>query len=398
MPHSSQPNPSMPSPDMSNAFMSNTSKIEPAIATLKPDLSHLKGVRVIAAMSGGVDSSVVAALLKEAGADVLGVFLHVWDYNREDVAGQGSCCSLDDAYDARRVCDQVGIPFYNMDMRENFRANVIDPFIQDYETGRTPNPCERCNRFVKFGALLDAADELEAAYVATGHYVQRRDNEDGVRIFRGNDQVKDQSYFLATTSKEQASRILFPVGHLKKDGTRILAQHYDLLTANKHESQDICFIPTGNRIEFLKKEGATLGFRAGDIVDREGTILGRHQGIAHFTLGQRKGLGLPNGPWHVVDMDGITARVVVAPPEDALIRQVLVHEQTWIRLPREGEQVLAKVRYQMRPSACTLSIDKDAVSMVFEQPQKPTAPGQVAAFYVGDELLGGGVVAGIDVA
>jgi len=362
------------------------------IQALKPDLSALKGVRVIAAMSGGVDSSVVAALLKEAGADVIGVFLHVWDYNREDVAGAGSCCSLDDAYDARRVCDQIGIPFYNMDMRENFRANVIDPFIADYESGRTPNPCERCNRFVKFGALLDAADELEAEYVATGHYVQRTDDEDGVHIFRGNDQIKDQSYFLATTNKTQVARILFPVGHLQKDGTRILAVHYNLMTAHKHESQDICFIPAGNRIAFLKKEGAEAGFRPGDIFDREGNRLGSHQGIAHYTLGQRKGLGLPNGPWHVVELDGSTARVIVAPPEDALIRQVSVGGTTWLRKLKEGEQILSKVRYQMRPSPCTINIDEDNTNLTFETPQKPTAPGQVAAFYVGDELVGGGIV------
>ncbi|MDX8384823.1 MAG: tRNA 2-thiouridine(34) synthase MnmA [Ghiorsea sp.] len=365
------------------------------IEALKPDLSIYKGVRIIAAMSGGVDSSVVAALLKEAGADVIGVFLHVWDYNRDEVVGHGSCCSLDDAYDARRVCDQIGIPFYNMDMRENFRENVIDPFIQDYEIGRTPNPCERCNRFVKFGALLDAADELEAKFVATGHYVQRHDDANGVRIYRGNDQIKDQSYFLATSSRAQVSRILFPVGHLQKNGTRILAQHYDLLTANKHESQDICFIPAGNRIDFLKKEGATAGFRAGDILDREGNRLGQHQGIAHYTLGQRKGLGLPNGPWHVVELDGVTARVIVAPPEDALIREVEVAETTWLRQPQANEQVLAKVRYQMKPSACQLDISANTTTITFSQAQKPTAPGQVAAFYVGDEMLGGGVVSSI---
>lgn len=249
------------------------------IRDLIPDLSHLKGVRVIAAMSGGVDSSVMAALLKEAGADVIGVFLNVWDYSRDEVAGHGSCCSLDDAYDARRVCDQIGIPFYNMDMRESFRRNVIDPFVADYETGRTPNPCERCNRFVKFGALLEAADELEAKYVATGHYVQRRDDETGVHIYKGNDTKKDQTYFLATTSREQAERLLFPVGHLEKDGTRKLAEHYNLLTAGKHESQDICFIPNGDRIAFLKEQGASTGFREGEIVDREGNLLGKHQAL-----------------------------------------------------------------------------------------------------------------------
>ncbi len=356
------------------------------------DLSHLKGVRVIAAMSGGVDSSVMAVLLKEAGLDVVGVFLNVWDYSRDEVSGHGSCCSLEDSYDARRVADHIGIPFYAMDMREEFRRDVIDPFIADYENGRTPNPCERCNRFVKFGALLDAADQLEAAYVATGHYVQRRDAADGIHVFKGSDNKKDQSYFLATTSRKQAERILFPVGDLEKNDTRELARYFKLSTAEKHESMDICFIPAGDRIAFLKREGATSGFIAGDIVDIEGNYLGKHQGIAHYTLGQRKGLGLPDGPWHVVALDGVISRVVVAHPEDALISEVDVAEMSWIRLPEQGEQVTAKVRYQMKPAECEVTIDADELHVVFDEPQKPTAPGQVAAFYVADELLGGGIV------
>jgi len=361
-------------------------------SSLIQSLSHLRGVRVVAAMSGGVDSSVMAALLKEAGADVIGVFLHVWDYSREEVAGHGSCCSLDDAYDARRVADQIGIPFYSMDMRDNFRDNVIDPFIADYESGRTPNPCERCNRFVKFGALLDAADELQAAYVATGHYVRREDDASGVHIFRGEDQRKDQSYFLATISRKQASRILFPVGDLQKDETRELARHYKLLTAEKHESQDICFIPAGDRIAFLKREGASAGFVPGDIIDTEGNRLGGHQGIAHYTLGQRKGLNLSDGPWHVVALDGTTARVVVAHPAEAMISRVEVGEAAWIRRPVDGEVLLAKVRYQMKPAACSLRMQGDGYELLFDTPQKPTAPGQVAALYSGKELLGGGIV------
>jgi tRNA-specific 2-thiouridylase len=355
----------------------------------------VKGVRVIAAMSGGVDSSVMAVLLKEAGMDVVGVFLNVWEYSRDEVSGHGSCCSLEDSYDARRVADHIGIPFYVMDMRENFRRDVIDPFISDYETGRTPNPCERCNRFVKFGALLQAADKLEADYVATGHYVQRRDDENGIHLFKGNDSHKDQSYFLATTSREQAERILFPVGGLEKDDTRKLARLFKLPTAEKYESQDICFIPAGDRIAFLKREGAKAGFVEGDIVDGEGRVLGRHQGIAHFTLGQRKGLGLPDGPWHVVALDGETARVVVAQPEDALIREVEVGEMTWIRRPGESDIITAKVRYQMQPAACRLQFNGDHVRLFFNEAQKPTAPGQVAAFYAGDELLGGGIVSSV---
>jgi len=362
------------------------------IESLKPDLLALKGRRVIAAMSGGVDSSVMAALLKDAGADVIGVFLNVWDYTRENIKRHGTCCALEDSYDARRVADQVGIPFYAMDMREQFRRDVIDPFVQDYESGRTPNPCERCNRFVKFGALLDMADQLQAEFVATGHYVKRLDDASGVHVFKGDDPKKDQSYFLATINRQQASRVLFPVGHLEKEAVRRLALHYKLLTAHKHESQDICFIPAGDRIAFLKREGAEAGFRAGDIVDREGNRLGTHQGIAHFTLGQRKGLGLPDGPWHVVALDGVTARVVVAHPEDALIRRVLVSDISWINEPADGAPLMAKVRYQMHPAACRWQRQGDTIELLFDQPQKPTAPGQVAAFYAGEELLGGGIV------
>jgi len=365
---------------------------EQLVAEIVDGLAHLKGVRVIAAMSGGVDSSVMAVLLKEAGIDVVGVFLNVWEYSRDDINRNGSCCSLEDSYDARRVADAIGIPFYSMDMREEFRRDVIDPFINDYETGRTPNPCERCNRFVKFGALLKVADQLDARYVATGHYVQRMDAEDGIHIYKGNDAKKDQSYFLATTNRAQSERILFPVGGLEKDDTRKLARHFKLPTAEKHESQDICFIPTGDRIAFLKREGATAGFRSGNIVDLEGNYLGRHEGIAHYTLGQRKGLGLPDGPWHVVGLDGTTARVVVAHPEDALISAVDVVELSWIRQPKAGEKVTAKVRYQMQPAACFLQSDGEVLHLVFAERQKPTAPGQVAAFYVGDELLGGGIV------
>jgi len=374
-----------------DAPMSGSDTRNPSILT--PDLSHLRGVRVIAAMSGGVDSSVMAALLKHAGIDVIGVFLNVWDYNREEVNRHGSCCALEDSYDARRVADHLGIPFYAMDMRENFRRDVIDPFIADYESGRTPNPCERCNRFVKFGALLESADQLDAKYVATGHYVQRLDDESGIHILKGADSGKDQSYFLATTSRDQIERILFPVGHLQKDATRQLARRFGLPTAEKHESQDICFIPAGDRITFLKREGATAGFIEGDIVNQAGNILGHHHGIAHYTLGQRKGLGLPNGPWHVVGLDGATARVVVAHPEDAVIRQVEVEDVSWIRRPEKEDGLTAKVRYQMSPASCRMKmLDDGKLQLSFDQPQKPTAPGQVAALYDGNELLGGGIV------
>ena len=366
-------------------------------ASIVDELAALKGVRVIAAMSGGVDSSVMAALLKEANLDLVGVFLNVWEYSRQEVRGHGSCCSLEDSYDARRVADQIGIPFYSMDMRGNFRRDVIEPFIHDYEAGRTPNPCERCNRFVKFGALMQAADKLEARYVATGHYVRRRDDASGIHLFKGRDAQKDQSYFLATTTRAQIERVLFPLGDLEKDDTRRLARHFNLPTAEKHESQDICFIPAGDRIGFLEREGSGVGLLEGDIVDLEGRVLGRHQGIANYTLGQRKGLNLPDGPWHVVALDAEAARVVVAHPEQALIRGLQVEDVSWIREPVSGEKISAKVRYQMQPASCLLTSEGNSLTLRFDLPQKPTAPGQVAAFYAGDELLGGGIVSSVDV-
>lgn len=352
----------------------------------------IRGRRIVVAMSGGVDSSVTAALLVHGGAEVVGVFLHVWDYNRDEVKIHGSCCALEDSYDARRVADHLGIPFYSMDMREVFRRDVIDPFIADYENGRTPNPCERCNRFVKFGALLEAADNLGAELVATGHYVRRMDDANGVRIFKGADSHKDQSYFLATTNRQQAGRLLFPVGHLDKNETRKLARSFGLLTADKHESQDICFIPAGDRIDFLKREGATAGFRAGLIVDNEGNVLGRHQGIAHYTLGQRKGLGLSGGPWHVVSLDGETARVVVATPDEALIRGVRITGIRWVHEPPSLAEIEVKLRYQSKPALCQAEWRDGTLVLSFDVPQKATAPGQVAAFYSDEELLGGGIV------
>jgi len=356
-------------------------------------LHSLRGSRVIAAMSGGVDSSLVAALLHDAGVEVIGVFLHVWDYSREDNCRQGSCCASEDAYDARRVADQLGIPFYVMDMRKTFREHVIDPFIEDYSHGRTPNPCERCNRFVKFGALLTIADQLEADYIATGHYVRRRDDETGAHFYQGSDYNKDQTYFLATTNKQQLSRIIFPVGNLQKDQTRTMSLLYGLKTAMKHESQDICFIPAGDRVSFLKQQDAMAGFIAGDIVDLAGDRLGQHEGVAHYTLGQRKGLALGNGPWHVVSLDAKTARVVVAHPEDALITHVEVKEVHWLHPPDANQLVCARVRYRMKPAPCTLVAHDDCWQLTFETPQKPTAAGQVVALYGGDELLGGGIVA-----
>ncbi|MBF0281770.1 MAG: tRNA 2-thiouridine(34) synthase MnmA [Zetaproteobacteria bacterium] len=363
------------------------------IEALIPDVSAWRGRRVIAAMSGGVDSSVMAALLKHAGVEIIGVFLNVWDYTREEVTRHGSCCAIEDAYDARRVADLLEIPFYSMDMQEAFREHVVQPFIDDYELGRTPNPCERCNRFLKFGALLQAADALGADFVATGHYVQRTDDADGFHIYKGFDPKKDQTYFLATTTREQMARILFPVGHLEKEQTRKLAEYFQLPTASKHESQDICFIPNGDRVEFLKREGAQLGFREGPIQDKQGNLLGTHPGVAHYTLGQRKGLGLADGPWHVVELDAKNAAVIVARNDEMGVSQVIVEDLSWLADVHDHPDLSVKLRYQSQPSSCTIEpLDQGLWQVKLQTAQKPTAPGQVAAFYIGDALVGGGIV------
>ena len=358
------------------------------------DLTPLRGQRVVVAMSGGVDSSVAAALLKEAGVETVGVFLHVWDYQRSDAARHGSCCALEDAYDARRVADRLAIPFYSLDMREIFRHEVIEPFIADYAAGRTPNPCALCNRQVKFGALLRIADQLGAASVATGHYLERRDDAEGVRLFRGHDRRKDQSYFLANLNRGQAGRLLFPVGHIEKEQTRRFALAFGLPTASKHESQDICFIPDGDRLGFLRREGGG-GLQPGAIVDGGGRKLGEHRGIACYTLGQRKGLGLAGGPWQVVQLDGERAEVVVAPAGSARHHDVEIDSLCWIRAPAADEPLQARLRYASEPADCTVRWAGEGALLQFADPAPGTAPGQVAALYSGDELLGGGFVSRI---
>jgi len=352
----------------------------------------LQGQRIIAAMSGGVDSSVVAALLQQQGAEVIGVFLQVWDYQRSEVSRHGSCCALEDAYDARRVCDKLGIAFYSMDMREAFAHSVIDPFVADYAAGRTPNPCERCNRFVKFGALLKAADELGVEFIATGHYVQRIDDALGTHLLCGVDSSKDQSYFLATTKQNALQRLLFPLGGMHKTEVRALALQLEIPTASKHESQDICFIPNGDRVAFLREQQATGGFQAGEIVTREGVVLGQHNGIANYTMGQRRGLKLSGGPWRVVGLEGASAKVIVAPAQQASLSSVTIAEWNKIAPQKMPVQLAAALRYHAPPQDCHWILEGNDLILHFDQPCDITAPGQVAVLYDGNEVIGGGII------
>jgi len=352
----------------------------------------LRGRKVIAAMSGGVDSSVVAALLQQQGAEVIGVFLQVWDYQREEVTRHGSCCALEDAYDARRVADKLKIPFYSMDMREAFEQSVVRPFVEDYAQGRTPNPCERCNRFVKFGALLKAADELGVEWIATGHYVRRVEDAQGSHLLCGVDAEKDQSYFLATTKRAALDRLLFPLGEMCKPEVRRLAREFALPTAEKHESQDICFIPDGDRVAFLHRQGVDAGFRSGNIVSQDGQVLGQHDGVAHFTMGQRRGLKLSGGPWRVVGLDAENAEVTIAPAASATLHRLWLTQLNEVASGPWPAELQARIRYRAELAPCRWQREGSGLLLTFTEPAAVTAPGQVAALYAGDEVIAGGII------
>ena len=350
------------------------------------------GSRVVVAMSGGVDSSVTAALLLEQGFDVIGVTMRLWD---GPATGSG-CCGVDDASDARRVADRLGIPFYALNYAEAFREKVVDNFVDEYLAGRTPNPCARCNQFIKFDRLLDQARDLGADFLATGHYA-RIDREGGrARLRTGRDGSKDQSYFLAVTPAEQLDRIRFPVGGYGKDEVRRLAEHYGLVTAKKPESQDICFVG-GSAAEFSGAHGAGPGREPGEIVDRAGNVLGEHKGAAYYTVGQRRGLHLAAGrPMYVVDVDTSANRVVVGEADEVFHRSMEVADLNWFGepLPEAGRRAAVKVRYAGKPvNARVAPLDGDRARVDFDEPVRAVTPGQVAAFYAADEVLGGGWIA-----
>lgn len=356
--------------------------------------------RIVVAMSGGVDSSVAAALLKEEGHEVIGISMQVWDYSKFTAPeGEtfGTCCSLDDIYDARRVAEQVGIPFYVVNFEEEFQRLVIDDFVEEYFRGRTPNPCVRCNERIKFALLLHKARELGADYLATGHYARiTRDDAGRFHLLRGLDPGKDQSYFLFTLTQEQLGRVLFPLGGMTKQEARRLAAHYGLRVAEKGESQEICFVPDNDYVRFLEEERGA-GHLTGEIVDRAGTVLGRHEGTYRYTVGQRRGLGIAHPqPLYVVGIDAERRQVIVGPKEELLASGLVAGNVTWV-IPSEGETVEAtcKIRYRHQPVPCTVTVLAGGRAAVrFRQPEKSVTPGQAVVFYDGDEVLGGGWIEG----
>ena len=350
--------------------------------------------RVVAAMSGGVDSSVVAALLKRDGYDVIGVTLQLYDHGKA-LKKKGACCAGQDIHDARHVAERLGIPHYVLDYEERFRRAVIDDFANSYAKGQTPIPCVRCNERIKFGDLLALAHELGADALATGHYVRRTVGASGPELHRAADVSRDQSYFLFATTAAQLSSLRFPLGDLTKQEVRAVAQSLDLSIANKPDSQDICFVPQGRYsdiVERLKPEA----IEPGEIVDVSGRVLGRHAGVIHFTVGQRKGLGLPGTgePLFVIRLDAGSRRIVVGPREALRTRIVKLASVNWLTDPDKGLISCAvRVRSARLPvPALVTPLPGTCAEVELLEGEDAVAPGQACVFYElgGTRVLGGG--------
>jgi len=348
-------------------------------------------------MSGGVDSSVTAALLHEQGYHVIGITLNVWPEG-EDVGvieREDACCALGAVEDARRVCAALGVPHYVVNFRDTFRRHVIDNFVEEYSRGRTPNPCVRCNQFIKFDALLAKAEALDADYVATGHYARIAQLPSGrFALRKAVDARKDQSYVLYVMSQERLARAMFPLGDKTKDETRRLAEELRLHVAGKPESQEICFVPTRDYRDYLRRHApATLS--SGPIVNREGEELGRHEGVAFYTVGQRRGLGVASQtPLFVSEIKHETNTLVVG--DEALLyrSEASVESPNWVAIEAltEPVRVSAKARYKAEEVAATIEPDGKRVRVRFDEPQRAITPGQTIVFYDGDLVVGGGTI------
>lgn len=358
------------------------------------DLDLPAGSRVVVAMSGGVDSSVAAALLARAGYDVIGITLQLYDHGAA-TGKRGACCAGQDVRDAARVATELGIPHYVLDYEARFREAVIEDFADSYGRGETPVPCIRCNERIKFRDLLATARDLGAGALATGHYVRRVRVGAGVELRRARDPVRDQSYFLYRTTQDELDFLRFPLGGLLKDETRALARDWRLPVADKPDSQDICFVPSGSYAAIVERLRPEAG-EPGDIVDRDDRVLGRHSGIAHFTVGQRKGLGIASRePLYVLRLDPERRRVVVGPKSALAETRVPLGGVNWLgRSLAIGERlpVAAKLRSAQPPVAATFypGSTPERGELVLDEPAGAVAPGQAAVLYDGDRVLGGG--------
>jgi tRNA-specific 2-thiouridylase len=373
---------------------------------------------IAVAMSGGVDSSTVAAMLAHEGANVVGLTLQLWDQTR--LAGKhgipeapkaGRCCSLDDVYDARRVAEHLGIPYYVVNHEDRFERDVVRPFVDEYLHGRTPIPCSLCNNHLKFDQLLQTARSIGAERIATGHYaINEYDPARGRWILkRPADRAKDQTYFLFGLTQAQLARTLFPLGRLTKPEVREVARSRGLALAEKPDSQEICFIPGGDYKQFLtaylEEQGEQVPATAGELVASNGEVIGRHEGIFNFTVGQRKGLGVASpSPLYVLNIDPASHRVTVGADAELATRHLRANRVNWIAIPAltGPMRVQAKIRHRHEPAWATLEPDtdpgagsgspnsNDRVHVTFDSPQRAVTPGQSAVFYDGDEVVGGG--------
>ena len=348
--------------------------------------------RIVVAMSGGVDSSVTAALLVEGGFEVVGVTLQLYDHGAA-IGHKGACCAGQDIGDARRVADRLGIAHYVLDYEGRFRKEVIEDFAEAYRRGETPIPCIRCNQRIKFRDLLGTARDLGASALATGHYVRRTIGPDGPELRRAADPARDQSYFLFATTRAELEFLRFPLGGLAKNETRALARRFDLAVADKPDSQDICFVPQGSYVRLVERLRPEAG-EPGAIVDMAGRLLGRHRGIAHFTVGQRKGLGVASAePLYVLRLDSEQRRVVVGPRAALAETRLSLGEVNWLGRPaKPGMAVAAKLRSAQLPVGARFypgGSKEDAV-LILDAPAGAVAPGQAAVLYDGERLLGGG--------
>ena len=352
--------------------------------------------KALIAMSGGVDSSVAAFLIKQQGLDATGVTMKLYDNEDIGIARENTCCSDDDIADARAVCARLSIPYYVFNFRDDFNTEVIDRFIKAYENGSTPNPCIDCNRYIKFERLMRRMAELNMDYVVTGHYARIEYDEERKRYLlkKALDDKKDQSYVLYSLTQEQLSHTLFPLGSLNKDEVRKIAEENGFVNAKKHDSQDICFVPDGKYAEFI--EGYTgKKYECGDAVDRDGKRLGEHKGIIRYTIGQRKGLGLAlPAPMYVLEKDLNNNKVVLGFNDDLFTKELYAEDINFISIKEINEpiRVSAKVRYNQKEQPATVERDGDRLHIVFDEPQRAICKGQAVVLYDGDIVVGGGKI------